>query len=159
MSPLRPSQNRVFRLALMIAIVGPACPVPLALLGGEFLGIVEYKSGIVWPKPKMVDPGAIGGHPSDAIVLVDGKSMSAWEGGDKWIVRDGYVIANKQSITSKQSFGDCQLHVEWLGQGRGNNAVFLMNIYEVQVLDSYNNSTYVDGQASAVYKQQPWAVL
>lgn len=163
MSPLRPSQNRVFRLALMIAIVGPACPVPLALLGGEFLGIVEYKSGIVWPKPKMVDPGAIGGHPSDAIVLVDGKSMSAWEGGDKWIVRDGYVIANKQSITSKQSFGDCQLHVEWAtpsvvsghGQGRGNSGVFMMGKFEIQVLDSYNNDTYPDGQAAGVYKQRP----
>ena len=86
-----------------------------------------------------------GGHPSDAIVLFDGKSMSAWEGGDKWIVQDGCAIANKQSIRSKQSFGDCQLHVEWAtpavvtghGQGRGNSGVFMMGKFEIQVLDSY----------------------
>ena len=87
-----------------------------------------------------------------------------WIGGipwpdDQWKVKDGYAISAGRDIKTKRAFGDCQLHVEWLGQGRGNNAVFLMNIYEVQVLDSYNNSTYVDGQASAVYKQQPWAVL
>ncbi len=155
--------NHGVRFALIIAALGPTGFGLVSVFSGEFLGIVEYKSGIVWPKPKMVDPGTSGGHPSDAIVLFDGKNMSAWEGGDKWIVQDGCAIANKQSINSKQSFGDCQLHVEWAtpavvtghGQGRGNSGVFLMGKFEIQVLDSYNNDTYPDGQAAGVYKQRP----
>lgn len=123
----------------------------------------EYISGKVWPEPKVVDPGAVGGVPSDAIVLFDGKSLSEWEGGDKWIIKDGVAISNATSIHTKRGFGDCQLHVEWAapekvvseGQGRGNSGVYLMATYEVQVLDSYNNKTYFDGQCGALYKQRP----
>lgn len=122
----------------------------------------EWKSGINWPEPKVIDPGDGTTPPSDAIVLFDGKDMSAWEGGP-WIVKDGYAEAAKGGIQTKQPFGSCQLHVEWAtpeevkgsGQGRGNSGVYLMGQYEVQILDSYGNETYFDGQAGAIYKQHP----
>ena len=89
--------------------------------------------------------------------------MSAWKNADKWKVKDGYVEVGKRTISTKQSFGDCQLHLEFAspekvkgrGQGRGNSGVYLMGKYEVQILDSYENKTYPDGQCGAVYKQQP----
>jgi len=123
----------------------------------------EYLSGKVWKEPKVVDPGPVGGPPSDAIVLFDGTDMSKWNGGEKWLVKDGYAISRGESITSKQAFGDCQLHLEWAapekiegqGQGRGNSGVLLMSLYEVQILDSYQNQTYFDGQCGALYKQWP----
>jgi hypothetical protein len=126
----------------------------------------EWKSGINWPEPKVIDPGPVGGPPSDAIVLFDGKDLSKWNDGEKWIIEDGAATSRAAGITTKQSFGDCQLHVEWAspekvegeGQGRGNSGVYLMERYEVQVLDSYKNPTYFDGQAASVYKQHPPAV-
>jgi len=123
----------------------------------------EFKSGIEWDKPPTVTPGATDDQPpSDAIVLFDGKDMSAWEGGS-WKVKDGVVSASKGDITTKQAFGDIQLHIEWSaptevkgsGQGRGNSGIFLMGRYEVQVLDSFENETYFDGQAGSIYKQTP----
>src|SRR5262245_34390619 len=75
--------------------------------------VVEYKSGIVWDEPAIVTPGKDSEPPSDAIVLFDGKDLSKWEGGDKWIIKDGYAIAAKTGINSKESFGDCQLHLEF----------------------------------------------
>ena len=123
----------------------------------------EYFPGIVWPMPPIVDPGPVGGAPSDAIVLFDGKDMSQWNQADKWVVKDNCVISGGNGIQTKQAFGDIQLHVEWAapdkvvgsGQGRGNSGVFPMGLYEIQVLDSFNNDTYYDGQAGAVYKQHP----
>jgi hypothetical protein len=123
----------------------------------------EFLSGIIWPEPKVVDPGPIGGPPSDAVVLFDGTDLSKWRGGEKWEIRDGYAIVQGGDITTLDSFGDCQLHVEWAtpaevkgsGQGRGNSGIFLMDRYELQVLDSYENQTYFDGQAGALYKQMP----
>ncbi len=105
--------------------------------------------------------------PSDAIVLFDGTNADAWQHGDgsavKWNVSDGTmtVVRGTGPIFTKENFGDCQLHVEWSapteivgeGQGRGNSGVFLQNKYEVQVLDSYNNRTYSNGQAGSIYKQ------
>lgn len=103
-----------------------------------------------------------GAAPSDAVVLFDGTNADAWSGGDKWKIEDGaLVVAPKGGdIRTKQGFGDVQLHVEWAtpkevsgnGQGRGNSGVFLMDRYEVQVLDSYQNETYPDGSAGAIYK-------
>jgi Domain of Unknown Function (DUF1080) len=129
----------------------------------------EYKSGRVWPEPKLVDPGPPGGVPADAIVLFDGTDMSAWKGADDWPIKDGAVTvkrgpkSNLGYAETKQAFGDCQLHIEFCepevvrgsGQGRGNSGVFLMGKYELQVLDSYNNPTYYDGQCGAMYKQHP----
>jgi hypothetical protein len=121
-----------------------------------------WVSGIVWPKPRVVDPGPPGGVPSDAIVLFDGKDLSAWTGADQWEVKDGYAICRGDAQT-KQAFGDCQLHIEWAapteitgaGQARGNSGVFFMGFYELQILDSFASETYIDGQAGAVYKQHP----
>jgi Domain of Unknown Function (DUF1080) len=123
----------------------------------------EYKSGIVWEEPKVVTPGKHTEPPSDAIVLFDGKDLSKWDGGDKWIIKDGYAIAAKAGINSKDSFGDCQLHLEFAspevvkgkGQGRGNSGVYMMQKYEIQILDSYENETYFDGQCASLYKQHP----
>lgn len=125
----------------------------------------EWKSGIVWSEPAKVDPGKTNADaPSDAIVLFDGKDRSSFEGGDGWTVEDGVLTAGgKGSVTTKEKFGDCQLHIEWAspsevksqGQGRGNSGVHFMGEYEVQILDSYNNDTYYDGQCASVYKQYP----
>lgn len=123
----------------------------------------EWVSGIIWPEPPIVTPGTNGGPPSDAVVLFDGTDLSQWNGGDKWLIEDGYAIANGGGIATKESFGDCQLHLEWAspaevkgsGQGRGNSGVYLMGRYEVQILDSFENTTYFDGQAGALYKTKP----
>ncbi len=119
-------------------------------------------------KPPKEEPRVIeaGPPPSDAIVLFDGKDLSLWRGGaDKparWEVKDGVATVNGTgSIETRQGFGDCQLHVEWAtpaevkgqGQGRGNSGVYLQGLYEVQVLDSFNNKTYYHGQAGSIYKQ------
>jgi hypothetical protein len=110
-----------------------------------------------------VTPRECGKPPSDAIVLFDGKDMSAWRGGEKWVIENGEGIAGS-FVSTKQSFGDCQLHVEFAspkevrgkGQGRGNNGIgFMDQRYEVQVLDSWDNPTYLDGMCAALYKQRP----
>lgn len=123
----------------------------------------EYKSGIPWSEPKLVTPGTASTAPSDAIVLFGGKDLSAWNNGDKWLVADGVATAAKTGISTKEMFGDCQLHIEWAtpdkvegaGQGRGNSGVYFMGRYELQVLDSFQNPTYFDGQAGSIYKQYP----
>ena len=123
----------------------------------------EYKSGIVWPEPPVVNPGDASTAPADAIVLFDGSDLEAFHNGDQWSVDDGIATVAGRSIRSKQAFGDCQLHLEFAspeevrgeGQGRGNSGIYLMGKYEVQILDSYENQTYFDGQCGAIYKQQP----
>jgi hypothetical protein len=122
----------------------------------------------VWePEPVVVTPGEGTAPPSDAIILFDGTNLDNWEstkGGEaKWEVSDGAMTTVKGAggIRSKVVYGDCQLHIEWRtpakvegkGQGRGNSGVFLQGIYEVQVLDSYENRTYSNGQAASIYKQ------
>ena len=117
------------------------------------------------PAPAVIEPGQPGKAPSDAIVLFDGTDLSQWTdtkgNTSKWILGDGYMESVKGSgyIQSKRQFGSCQLHVEFAtparvrgsSQGRGNSGVFLMGEYEIQVLDSYDNRTYADGQCSALY--------
>jgi hypothetical protein len=137
--------------------------VTIAILTCQFACADEYLSGVQWPEPAVVDPGPPGGPSADAIVLFDGTNLDAWHGGDKWKIADGVATSHGGGITSKQSFGDCQLHVEWAspekiegrGQGRGNSGVYLMGKYEVQILDSHQNETYFDGQAGSIYKQHP----
>ncbi len=131
--------------------------------GSGFSSVDEYKSGIVWPQPPVVNPGSTEKAPSDAVVLFDGTDMSAFKNGEKWKVENGYAEVQGAGIQSLQAFGDCQLHLEFTspekvqgnGQGRGNSGVYLMGKYEVQILDSFENETYFDGQCGAVYKQQP----
>ncbi|WP_200957201.1 DUF1080 domain-containing protein [Lysobacter sp. Root690] len=106
--------------------------------------------------------------PSDAVVLFDGKDLSAWEseqgGKAPWAVADGAftVVPGSKGIRTKKRFCDIQLHIEWrsptetqgfAGQNRGNSGIFLQEIYELQVLDSYDNPTYSNGQAASIYKQ------
>lgn len=130
----------------------------------------------VWtPEPKVVTPGATcGDAPSDAIILFDGKNLDEWvQNSDKspakWDVKDGILTVNKNygNIETKRLFTNYQLHIEWreplglegTGQGRGNSGVFLASTgkgddgYELQVLDAYNNKTYVNGMAGSIYKQ------
>jgi hypothetical protein len=118
------------------------------------------------PKPAVVTPGASPtegiGAPADAVVLFDGKDLSNWQGAN-WKVENGYMEVTKGSLSTKEGFGDCQLHIEWMtpvpakgdGQGRSNSGVYFMGKYELQVLDSFENLTYADGQAGSIYGQYP----
>ena len=132
----------------------------------------------VWtPVPRIVTPGRTDeAPPSDAIILFDGRNLDQWvsvkdHGPAQWTVSDGIITVNKAAgnIETKRSFGSYQLHLEWRipvgvtgeGQARGNSGVFLASTgpgdagYELQVLDSYENKTYVNGQAASIYKQYP----
>lgn len=149
--------SRVLQMALVACFATLACHVSAA----------EYLNGIKWEEPVKVTPGKENRDaPSDATVLFDGTNLDSWHGGDKWSVADGVATIGKGQITSKQKFGDCQLHIEWSapnppkgeGQNCGNSGVFLMGRYEIQVLDSYSTDTYHDGQAGGIYKQTPPAV-
>jgi len=118
-------------------------------------------------EPPVVTPGATFSHgappPSDAIVLFDGKDLSAWQTQDgkapNWKIENGYAEVHQGGITTKAEFGDIQLHIEWASpsevtgkdQGRGNSGVYFQGRYEIQVLDSFENPTYPDGQAGAFY--------
>jgi len=123
------------------------------------------------PAPPVITPGTCGSQeppakaPSDAIVLFDGKDLANWTDNkgapSKWLVRDGYMesVKGAGNIRTGQQYGSCQLHLEFAtpavvtgsGQGRGNSGVFLHGMYEVQILDSYENKTYPDGQCGALY--------
>ena len=128
------------------------------------------------PRPPKVTPGLPllqEAPPSDAIVLFNGKDLSQWvmrgRGGatsePKWKVEDGHIeiVPRSGRLATREKFGDCQLHVEWqvpkgtqgAGQGRGNSGIELMGRYEIQVLESYQNLTYADGQAASIYGQWP----
>jgi len=131
----------------------------------------------VWtPVPKIVTPGATNNDaPSDAVILFGGKNLDEWvsvkdpKNPAEWTVADGVITVNKSkgNIQTKRAFTDYQLHIEWKipanitgsGQARGNSGVFLASTgpgddgYEMQVLDCYNNTTYVNGQTASIYKQ------
>ena len=115
------------------------------------------------PEPRVVTPGTAGAPPSDAVVLFDGRDLSAWKaeggGAPKWKVADGHAEVSGGGILTREEFGAIQLHIEWAspaevkgeGQGRGNSGVYFQGRYEIQVLDSYQSKTYPNGQASAFY--------
>lgn len=126
----------------------------------------------IWdPEIAVITPGETPKDaPSDAIVLFDGVNIaSEWTNGNgekpEWVVADGCVTVKKGAgtIKTKRNFEDYQLHIEWRApaevigesQGRGNSGIFMQGIYEVQVLDNFNNRTYRNGQAGSIYKQHP----
>jgi hypothetical protein len=155
------------------------CWLMMSFLISGYLGKTHAQKWRVhdWnrPRPAIIDPGTFstqsepGRPPSDVAVLFDGKDIAQWRSMDggpaKWIVKNGYMESVRGSgyVRTYQNFGDCQLHVEFAtptppqgeSQGRGNSGVFLQGNYEVQVLDSYENITYSDGQCSAIYGQFP----
>ena len=163
---------QLFVLASVVLLV--------ALLSAQEQAKPKPEETEVWePVPAVVTPGATcNAPPSDAIVLFDGKNLDEWVSAQdhtpaKWIVGDGIITVSKEkgvgNIETKRRFKNYQLHIEWRipenitgsGQARGNSGVFLASTgpgddgYELQVLDSYNNKTYVNGQAASIYKQSP----
>ena len=131
-------------------------------------GLLPQDTEVWEPEPRLVTPGQNSEAPSDAIVLLDARGTSEWQHSDgsavKWAFADGVltVVGGTDDIKTKRAFGDIQLHLEWRtpgivkgdGQGRGNSGVFLQGRYEIQILDSYHNRTYSNGQAASLYKQQ-----
>ena len=180
---MRPLNATLTASSLCLTIAMPLLAQQPLLLQGSAQGTTaaaqpKAEDTEVWqPVPKVVTPGAsCTAPPSDAIVLFDGTSLAEWvttqdKSPAKWIIADGTLTVNKAqgagSIETKRSFRNYQLHIEWripenitgTGQARGNSGVFLASTgtgdagYELQILDSYNNPTYVNGQAGSIYKQ------
>lgn len=165
-------------LATMVAVAWPAWSAAAADLvhAKDGSGVYGYKDTpkLPWcgylvhdpdrPAPPRVNPGPASAPspvPVPAVVLFDGKDLSQWHGD--WKVVEGCIEAGTGNLVSKESFGDCQIHVEWMApahfQGpwynQGNNGVLLMGLYEIQIFDSFNEKIYPDGQAAAIYGQTP----
>jgi hypothetical protein len=149
-------------LLLFAAVLFVTCPLFSQAPEGD------PKLTEVWePVPPVVTPGIGTAPPSDAVVLFSGVDFSQWQSakGDsvRWKLEDGAmtVVRKTGNISTRRGFGDCQLHIEWRtpakvegeSQGRGNSGIFLQSRYELQVLDSYENRTYSNGQAGSMYKQ------
>ncbi|WP_434031510.1 3-keto-disaccharide hydrolase [[Pseudomonas] boreopolis] len=147
-------------------VVMAACVLAAAPVSAQVRG--DPAKTEVWKPVPAVVATPEGAAPSDAVVLFDGKDLSAWEseqgGKAPWTVADGAftVVPGSKGIRTKQRFCDIQLHIEWRsptqtkgfdGQNRGNSGIFLQELYELQVLDSYDNPTYSNGQAASIYKQ------
>jgi hypothetical protein len=175
-------QDRKIRIKLSISVVLAilmASAVPLFAQQAaptQSAPAAKPEDTEVWsPEPKVVTPGATEwGAPSDAIILFDGKNLDQWVSAQdkspaQWIVADGVMTVNKKAgnIETRRTFKNYQLHLEWKvpenitgsGQLRGNSGLFLASTgpgdagYELQILDSYNNKTYVNGMAGSIYKQ------
>ena len=159
-------------------LLATAIGLGIVSAGGSALAQARPEDTEVWkpPVPVVAPAKAPGGAPSDAIMLFDGDDLDQWvSASDKspagWTVQGGVLTVDKTrgNIETRRSFRDYQLHLEWRipadiagsGQARGNSGVFLASTgprdegYEVQILDSYGNATYVNGQAASVYKQHP----
>ncbi len=169
---MKSSSSHSARLALCSAVSILTAAVPATAASSVFDWPQHDWSR---PRPPVIDPGTAstadqpGKPPSDATVLFDGTTLDGWVAlngsAPRWVIKDGVLECAQGSgyIRTRQAFGDCQLHVEWAAptppqgtsQARGNSGVFLMGLYEVQVLDSYENLTYADGQAAAAYGQHP----
>jgi hypothetical protein len=156
---------------LLLTLIGGACTLTTMAQEKAKHEDTEFYT----PVPPVVTPGVVNSNaPSDAVVLFDGKNLDQWvnvkDGAPAdWKVENGILTVNKTSgnIETKKKFGNYQLHIEWKipanitgeGQGRGNSGVFLASIgkgdagYELQIMDSYNNKTYTNGQAGSIYKQ------
>lgn len=149
----------------MRKLVIPITAIGLAM---SLLAQIASAAEVYSPVPEKIDGVMNGAAPTDAIVLFDGSNLDAWQSARSeeaaaWTVEEGIVTVNNGtgSIKTRQAFADFQLHIEWSptatvmgeGQSRGNSGIFLHSIFEVQVLDSWENPTYVNGQAGAVYLQ------
>jgi hypothetical protein len=170
---MRPRLPKTAALAALLAFAATAAlaqAVPSPTPGAK-----PQDTEVYTPVPPVVTPGAVDGQaPSDALVLFDGKTLDQWvttkdKSPARWEVKDGVLVVAKAggNIETRKSFKNYQLHLEWRvptdvtgsGQGRGNSGVFLASTgpadagYEMQILDSYKNETYVNGQAASLYKQ------
>lgn len=172
--PLPPQVLREGFIAAGICRPSDVC-TPDAAKWAELL--VRAKKTEQWqPVPPVITPAGTAGPPSDAIALFDGKSLDAWRSADdrqtaRWQIVDGTLVPDKKAgnIETRRQFRNYQLHLEWripegiggIGQARGNSGVFLASTgsgdagYELQILDSWNNPTYVNGEAGSIYKQTP----
>ncbi len=146
-------------------------PGKVLLSATALLLSLPAQSQSVRPAPAVVKAGhAYGAAPSDAVVLFDGKNLDHWQSVNSkdpaaWTLADGVMTVKPGTgpIQTKEAYGNFQLHVEWRtpspatgdGQNRGNSGIFLQGLYELQVLDSYHNNTYIDGTAGSIYKQYP----
>jgi len=156
-------QILTFLLLVLAVVVGAQTPEPMKM---------KPEMTEIWdPEIRVITPGETPAQaPSDAIVLFDGTTLeNEWTNGKgekpEWVVADGCFTVKKGTgtIKTKRQFEDYQLHIEWRSpaevvgesQGRGNSGIFMQGIYEVQVLDNYNNRTYRNGQAGSIYKQHP----
>jgi hypothetical protein len=169
---VRRLERRIGRRIALAAAVLLAGAGDLRKLAGQTVPPCAHRARDC-PAPPVIDagraPATPAPPPSDAIVLFGGRDLSEWRGVDgspaRWRVRGGYmeVAAGTGGLVTARTFGDVQLHLEWASpdppkgsdQDRGNSGVFFMGMYEVQVLDSYGNTTYPDGQAGAIYGQYP----
>ncbi|HLJ77077.1 MAG TPA: DUF1080 domain-containing protein [Acidobacteriaceae bacterium] len=164
-----PQGMRMLAFALLLVLAAPVFAQQPSTMKPEETEVWQPVPPVVTPGAKDSDP------PSDAIVLFDGKDESQWVSAKdntpaQWVVADGMLTVNKNgggNIETRRTFKDYQLHIEWRipsditgsGQARGNSGVFLASLgpgdagYELQVLDSYNNATYVNGMAGSLYKQ------
>jgi len=129
---------------------------------------ISPKDTEIWtPIPKIIDVDTIWKPSSDSVILFDGNNLNQWEHNDsskpKWIIENNSMIVNPGTgnLYTKKAFTDIQFHIEWKtpiqisgdGQNRGNSGIFFQNRYELQILDSFNNVTYSNGQAASIYKQ------
>lgn len=160
-------------LAVAVFAVGlSASPLALAQQNPTPPAMPPQATEFYTPVPPKITPGPANNQaPSDAIVLFDGSSLSGFVSANNgsspapWKIENGELVVQKGTgdIQSKLAFGDAQYHIEWSapteivgeGQGRGNSGFFLMGLYEVQILDSYESKTYTNGQAGSIYKQHP----
>jgi hypothetical protein len=174
-----PHKNRLkmspkFNGRLLLCTFAATASMVFTLTAAEWTTLTKHSGwkqhSMARPKPPVVEPAKqIGQPPSDAIVLFDGKSLDEFQTKNGkpagWKLGDGWFEVNPGSgaLFTKRSFGDVQFHLEWaspnppvgVGQDRGNTGVFLMDEFEIQILDSYKADTYADGQAGAIYGQYP----
>jgi hypothetical protein len=180
-------QRRSTLALVVVGIVAATAMICSGQLGEEgtpmLPGMPWHVHDAARPHPRVITPGTEstqaqpGQPPSDAIVLFDGKDLSKWVNRRNgkvtdpaaWKVENGYmeVVPTAGDLISKEKFGDIQIHVEWASpsvvtgssQGRGNSGVLVMERYEIQVMDCFNNPTYADGSAGAIYGQWPPLVI
>jgi len=182
MNPLLPTLNRglarLLSLVACIALLASGASAADLIKARDGSGYFGYKDTpkLPWcdwlvhdpdrPAPRRVEPGPVGPSlppPADAVVLFSGSDAAAWQTPHDWKIADGHLIAGDAKLSTREQFGDIQLHLEWMPpanftgswSNQGNNGVFLMGLYELQIFDSYNVKIYPDGATGAIYGQTP----